>query len=191
MKWVLRGGLGVALIGCTVVLLLEYMRSKEEVAFLMELADLDSMVLGEAVVAPIPFSLPRGDTKDLFKWLSGRPGLDQLMARSSQRIIDAKDGTVRDFWGRELVYHFPSQRKGVLFDLYSLGPNGVDQGGEGKNLDCRIGDRLDSLGYLFKDGRVDIEWIKVNMGKLKVDPATGKLVVVSEEATSQGAITAP
>lgn len=45
-------------------------------------------------------------------------------------------GQVIDGWGNPLVYRSPGS-KGATFDLYSMGPNGKDEGGAGDDCCCR------------------------------------------------------
>lgn len=44
---------------------------------------------------------------------------------------------LRDDWGRPLVYRFPSGGDGRAFRLYSTGPNGVDEDGNGDDIAAR------------------------------------------------------
>ena len=43
-------------------------------------------------------------------------------------------GSARDYWGRPFVMRFPSTRDGELFDLYSVGRNGIDELGDGDDI---------------------------------------------------------
>jgi len=44
------------------------------------------------------------------------------------------NGLPLDGWGRPLVYRPRMDLQGPAFDLYSLGPRGVDDGGNGDNI---------------------------------------------------------
>ena len=83
--------------------------------------------------------------------------------------FDNVGGTIRDSWGRELVFRCPSKRTEAIFDLYSVGPNGVDEGGGGDDITC--GDSADFQTYraYFKDGLIDLDYVRSHMDDLKED----------------------
>jgi hypothetical protein len=39
-----------------------------------------------------------------------------------------------DYWGNRFIYRFPGEISGRNYDLYSVGPNGVDDGGGGDDV---------------------------------------------------------
>jgi Type II secretion system (T2SS), protein G len=41
---------------------------------------------------------------------------------------------LQDPWGHPLVYRIPSDHNGCRFDLYSVGPNGIDDHGQGDDI---------------------------------------------------------
>lgn len=47
----------------------------------------------------------------------------------------AKPGFTADRWGAAFVYRCPGRTPGKSYELYSLGPNGIDEGGRGDDLD--------------------------------------------------------
>jgi len=76
--------------------------------------------------------LPDGGTRELYQWLDSLRntiGLEHLAW-----LIDDKTRTMRDLYGHELVYHRPSSKYPQLFDLYSVGPNGIDEHGAGDDV---------------------------------------------------------
>ena len=82
-----------------------------------------------------PLSLPTGDVRALYRWCEKR---GRLYGGISHWLpfADEKEGTFRDYWGHELVYRFPSARPEAVFDLYSVGPNGIDESGKGDDITC-------------------------------------------------------
>ena len=51
------------------------------------------------------------------------------------RVIDAQQYPIQDGWGRAIVYHPRSLESKQPFELYSLGGSGVDEHGQGGNID--------------------------------------------------------
>jgi len=47
-----------------------------------------------------------------------------------------KPGFTRDKWGAAFVYRCPARTLGRPYDLYSLGPNGIDESGHGDDVNC-------------------------------------------------------
>jgi hypothetical protein len=47
---------------------------------------------------------------------------------------DSTNSVLRDPWQHWLVYRVPSIRSGCRFDLYSMGPNGIDDHGENDDI---------------------------------------------------------
>jgi len=120
------------------------------------------------------FDLPRGDTRSLYRWIAAESYRDGAGFRPRWfALVDTNDETFRDLWGHELVYRFPSNREGGIMDLYSVGPNGRDEGGVGD--DVTAGDRADFEGHriLFLHGRVDPAWIWEHLDSLKRAPGGG------------------
>jgi len=72
---------------------------------------------------------PQGGIRDLYRWV-------QSVAECPGEwpLSDPEARTFRDGWGRELVYRLPPRQDGNVFDLYSVGPNGIDEGGEGDDI---------------------------------------------------------
>jgi len=132
-------------------------------------------------------ALPRGDVRDLYRWVISNPYNIPEYAWSD--LVDPRVGTFRDVWGRELVYRFPPRRRDVLFELYSVGPNGIDEGGEGDDITCGRTVAFDNpaVRSLFKDGRIDPEWFWANLDRFRRDPETlGIIGAPPERFRSEG-----
>jgi hypothetical protein len=91
-------------------------------------------------------------------------------------LTDIRKGTFEDVWGRELVYRFPSRHLDAMFDLYSLGPNGRDEGGEGDDISCGGLATFECWRDAFVDRLVDPAWIRAHAGDLERDPVSGLLI---------------
>jgi general secretion pathway protein G len=67
-------------------------------------------------------------------------GLKALVEKPTiEPIPDSyKDGLLEDVpkdpWGQEYKYRFPSQKSKKSFDLWSIGPNGIDDNGGGDDV---------------------------------------------------------
>jgi hypothetical protein len=96
-------------------------------------------------------------------------------------LTDRREQTFSDVWGNELVYRFPARCKMELFDLYSKGPNGVDDGGAGDDITCRPMAEIRRYACFFKDERVDLDWIRANLDRLENYPGTMKIIGVSPD----------
>jgi hypothetical protein len=89
---------------------------------------------------------------------------------------DWKEGRPVDAWGQVLKYRFPSRRPEQFFELYSVGPNGIDEAGDGD--DIRAGQALEFRHYREHFENPDIvnaEWLERNYGHL-VWGSRGKIV---------------
>ena len=79
---------------------------------------------------PAAVRLPKGNTKALYAWvMQTLPGAGVQPGHVFGTLVDRQGETLRDEWGHELVYRFPAKRPEAIFDLYSVGPNGVDESG--------------------------------------------------------------
>jgi hypothetical protein len=63
-------------------------------------------------------------------------------AEEGLRILELKQNPVVDGWGRDLVYRTSRGSNGSSFLLYSVGPNGEDEGAAGDDIAYR-GSRAD------------------------------------------------
>jgi hypothetical protein len=119
-----------------------------------------------------PLSFPAGDIRDLYAWLNqpGTPEAKQL----NRDWKDEVGGVLIDAWRRPLVYRFPSLRKECMFDLYSVGPNGIDERGEGDDIEVPEETTFSAWADCFKGGIVDVDWITAHWGELKRDPVSRK-----------------
>jgi hypothetical protein len=99
-----------------------------------------------------PIGLPRSDIRGLYRWFQEQDeGKPPVYRRYLSLGADDREGTFRDAWGRELVYRFPSRRPQTVFELYSMGRNGVDDSGEGDDVTC--GGKAD-----FENWHSDLNW---------------------------------
>lgn len=80
-----------------------------------------------------PWSFAEGDTSALEAWIRA----DRRLRKAIYvRGVDEDPGPLMDAWGQPLVYRYPARRQELVFELYSVGPNGVDQQGEGDDIPC-------------------------------------------------------
>lgn len=64
-----------------------------------------------------------------------------------------------------------------MFQLYSVGPNGLDEGGQGDDITCKGVTHFESWRiYVFDGDRVDPAWAHSNLGNLHRNPATGRII---------------
>jgi len=121
-----------------------------------------------------PIALPRGDIRNLCEWMESRE--DGYTDIWRDRVSPLDRPVVRDAWGRPLIYRFPSLRKEGVFDLYSVGPNGVDEMGEGDDISCGGDADFAPWASRFKGGIVDVEWVRAHLGNLERDPSDRKII---------------
>jgi hypothetical protein len=84
-----------------------------------------------------------GNTADLEVWIErGYPPHEKEWLRRVAEILKplrllSPQGKVdlRDVWGYKLVYEKPSKDANYLYRLYSIGRNGIDEGGGGDDID--------------------------------------------------------
>jgi len=113
-----------------------------------------------------PLALPRGDIRDLCEWAEGQIGI-QHSWRALTSSLEREQ--VVDPWGRPLVYRCPASAKERLFDLYSTGPNGVDEMGDGDDITCGPDADFGSWSQCFKGGIMDVDWVRAHLDDLKRD----------------------
>ncbi len=70
-------------------------------------------------------------------------------------------GSEVDVWGNEIVYVVTDSTKADGFDLRSLGPNGIDDGGEQGDISLRDGYNLDY--YQAADLRTGLGWLSLGL----------------------------
>jgi hypothetical protein len=82
---------------------------------------------------------PHGSQKDLYAWLvQGRgPEWDETVnhIENETRFLDHVGRTMRDMWGQELRYRCPVAGRPKGYDVYSIGPNGIDEHGAGDDVE--------------------------------------------------------
>lgn len=69
------------------------------------------------------------------------------LARVGLDSLATLDGA-RDYWGRKFVVRRPSATPGELFDLYSVGRNGIDEGGAGDDIGVDTTQEIFETQYL-------------------------------------------
>ena len=89
--------------------------------------------------------LPTGEVGDLELWMSrlvkrdrmARAEIDSWVASAGSPVIHLADGRVEllDCWGKKIIYRCPSDDDKYVYRLYSTGPNGVDEGGKGDDIE--------------------------------------------------------
>ena len=154
----------------------DYAKREQDRRIEHEICELAELAVGAAFMSDAPLRLPEGDARDLLLWMETQYYPQwQWAERGYPGIMDRQRKTFRDPWGRELVYTFPSPRPAVLFDLYSMGPNGKDEGGGGDDITCGQEANIARMRLLFK-GPIDPEWVKANLGRLERDPRDRRLI---------------
>jgi len=75
-------------------------------------------------------------------------------------VFDHDELRLIDYWGHRVVYQCPADDPTYAFRLYSIGPNGIDEGGKGDDIDAsrpmtgnQIQGQIPQLGE--KDGSRD------------------------------------
>ncbi|MCX5670051.1 MAG: type II secretion system protein GspG [Planctomycetota bacterium] len=121
-----------------------------------------------------PLAFPSGDIRSLYRWMSENA---IIWRNLPDEWKDPARGVFVDRWGNALVYRFPSARREAMFDLYSAGPDGIDENGLGDDVSCP--ERTEFRAHLgcFAERKVDIDWIRSHFGKLQLD-AKGEIIGV-------------
>jgi hypothetical protein len=86
--------------------------------------------------------LPDGNIVDLEVWMEGHygsvpgtlPGFAEWV-KPNGLLCDSGKVLILDPWGGRVVYEKPSRDPNYEFRLYSMGMNGIDEGGGGDDLD--------------------------------------------------------
>lgn len=125
---------------CLIVILDAIIRANQRAQVGADIRGLAREVIRETLLMRSEIlDLPRGDVRSLFEWLRPQPrGSGILHCEGWRDLVDTKQRTFRDIWGRELVYRFPSCREAAIIDLYSVGPNGKDEEGDGDDVSCAL-----------------------------------------------------
>lgn len=89
--------------------------------------------------------IPRGNLRELEEWLSvlyketeGQDLVFTIMRTQLVRVSECGRITLIDCWGQPLIYQSPAEDHAFVFRLYSCGPNGIDENGQGDDLDVSI-----------------------------------------------------
>ena len=94
------------------------------------------------------FQLVEGDVLALERWLAGKhdewlafdESGDQFyswLGRAAAVVKREPSGEFHlvDAWGHRLVYRCPHPNPAYVWQLYSIGPNGIDEGGQGDDIE--------------------------------------------------------
>lgn len=79
-------------------------------------------------------------------------------------------GRLTDAWGHEYIYRCPAVRKGAMFDFYSMGPNGIDEYGEGDDVNCGAAADYETYKSAFWKEEIDLDYVRSQAGPLKRGP---------------------
>jgi hypothetical protein len=183
LTWLLVVAIGLLATGATALILLCRLADRRGMAIDLRngishvalTAMLEGLVISQQEVA-----LPKGNIRDLYRWMTSNQHIMKYAWPKGPPagITDFGIETFRDIWGHELVYRFPPRRRDVLFELYSVGRNGIDEGGEGDDVTCgkTVAFENPAVAGLFKDGIVDPEWFWQNLERLERDPETASII---------------
>jgi hypothetical protein len=86
-------------------------------------------------------ALPDGNIVDIERWIERRFGDVILLSYHEMacyplfKLTPAGKVTLEDVWGRRLVYEKPARDSNYVYRFYSVGRNGIDEGGWGDDLD--------------------------------------------------------
>jgi len=122
-----------------------------------------------------PYSFPFGDTRSFYKWMADPATRDKVWDHIPTEWCDPGRQVFVDWRGNPLVYRFPSNCANAMFDLYSVGPNGVDEMGSGDDMMADLVTELGRWSNTFAGGVADVKWILANRGHLRRD-ATGSII---------------
>jgi hypothetical protein len=136
----------------------------------LEMSIADAVLHRDAVL-----EFPASGVENLYAWFDS-PERRRSLGYVEQHALDADRRVFRDRWGRALVYRFPAADKDRIYDLYSVGPNGIDEGGGGDDIRGSLLDTYQHYRARLSDGRVNREWLLENYGRLRYD-WFGRLVV--------------
>ena len=117
------------------------------------------------------FQLVEGDALALERWLArkydelvsdeqfpideSRDLFTRWLARAEAVVKRGSSGEFRleDVWGQRLVYRCPHPDPAYVCQLYSIGPNGIDEGGKGDDMEEALSYK--SISYWFEDRNFD------------------------------------
>ena len=129
-----------------------------------------------------PLDLPEGDIRSFYKWVMANRDLkERVRDYGGDFVADPWDETFRDIWGQELVYVFPPRRQELILELFSVGPNGKDEQGQGDDVTAEPYSSLLAQSSKFSEGLVDPDWIHAHLRELQRNPEDGKIIGVPPE----------
>jgi len=177
MTWIIVLGLlfaGVILVGALLSLMTPVGGHPPSYYTKADLRMLTSLTAIKGFLSNPPLSFPQGDIHNLYQWFASR-GHGVHLEDLPPHVKDPEKQVFVDGYGRALVYRFPSSRAEAMFDLYSVGANGVDENGEGDDVTAWPLTAFDVYRSKFAGGRLDVEWIRANLGNLERN-AQGKII---------------
>jgi len=183
--------IGLAIGACAVIYLacevIERRRANMVSEERLRLRELGHSLAMEAVLVEPPLSgFPRGDITDLCQWVETRPQVARVWHGFGWQ---PGEDTLLDIWGRPMVYRFPASDRERIFDLYSVGPNGVDDMGDGDDVTADSAE-FESYAFLFRDGVIDVDWVRAHLDELKWDHE-GKIIGAPPERLERSGEDAP
>ena len=116
-----------------------------------------------------PLSFPRGGIREFTSWMMEPETTKEYTNLAT--YTDSQSLAFVDCWGQDLVYRFPPRRKGILLELYSVGPNGVDDGGKGDDITADAGCSFAKWKENFEDGIADTDSLWANLDRLEWRPS--------------------
>jgi len=153
-----------------------------------ELRTLSLFAFGECVVKPgDPFRLPEGTRKDLEGWLERKREYFSEQGRLEQFYLELGVATrligtgasggvsLKDGWGNFVVYECPAKDPQYLWRLYSMGPNGVDEGVSGDDIDGSL--RYERVAGYFEDQGFDGDAYRAKKDRLVIVRVPGGLQI--------------
>ena len=148
----------------------ERVRTRETVLTLTTLAGLKALFYDES-----PYSFPSGDIHSFYEWMADPATRDKIWDDIPAEWCDSDRQVFVDWRGNPLVYRFPSIRANAMFDLYSVGPNGIDEMGSGDDVMQGVVAEFRVWSDAFAGGVTDVRWILTNLGQLRRD-ASGRII---------------
>jgi len=134
------------------------------------------------------FQLIEGDVLALEQWLARK--YDERVARgeSCRSFLDwlgwaeyvIKKGSSGEFrlvdsWGQRLVYRCPHDNPALVCQLYSIGANGIDEGGKGDDIDRSLAYK--TISFWFEDPDFDGNTYRRFRGRLTEVTINGRSVI--------------
>ena len=162
----------VFLAGLCAVAFMLYRTRQQNLAFNThhDLVGVCGTVVGMGLVPYARVDFPRGDIRSLYEWVLERSRADPVSWGFPQHVVDSEQRLFVDAWGQPLVYRYPPrQSRDILFELYSVGPNGIDERGQGDDISVSEALVLRHWFVQIRDGRMSCEWFWEHVDELVLD----------------------